>query len=185
MVKPILQAILIVLLAIAIGITTNMTRKHPVGWIAQKKAVEFAGIPEESPPVVDSVSTPLELPPRYQHGSTLEAFKAVTLEQAYHDIYQQKMGVFIDARYADLYAEGHIEGAINIPYDAVMDYMDQLADIPPDQLVVVYCDGADCDASKLLAEELITLGYSRIFVFIGGWNEWLAAGYPISSEEHE
>ena len=88
--------------------------------------------------------------------------------------------VFIlDARSPDAFAEGHLPGAINIPYDKLPDYIATLSDeVPAEEKVVCYCWGPTCDFSDQLATELAFMGYRDVAVFTGGWEEWTAAGYP-------
>ena len=43
---------------------------------------------------------------------------------------------------------------------------------------MVYCAGGDCHDSRLVANALLTLGFSEVSVFTGGWEAWLAARLP-------
>ncbi|HIB58412.1 MAG TPA: rhodanese-like domain-containing protein, partial [Candidatus Marinimicrobia bacterium] len=82
---------------------------------------------------------------------------------------------FIDARDEEEFAEGHIKGAILAPSTP------ELVQLFPDRSspIVTYCSGGDCDVSMELAEQLMfDWEYERIFVYLGGWPEWKAKGYP-------
>ena len=37
----------------------------------------------------------------------------------------------------------------------------------------------DCDDSELLARELYSMGFSRLFVYKGGFEEWENSGMPV------
>jgi rhodanese-related sulfurtransferase len=90
--------------------------------------------------------------------------------------------VFVDARTAGEYAEGHIPGAMNIPYDDVFRDPDRLKGFSSNgRPVVVYCGGGDCELSRNLAWALVEEGEKRVLVFLGGTAEWQRAGYPMSS----
>ncbi|UCH84386.1 MAG: rhodanese-like domain-containing protein [Candidatus Latescibacterota bacterium] len=94
--------------------------------------------------------------------------------------------VLVDARSGAEYEAGHITGAVNIPYDELLDYYDQLkSTIPADAVVVCYCESVTCDQSENLAKELAFMGYTNVLVYKGGWQEWETAGYPVerSSED--
>lgn len=94
-------------------------------------------------------------------------------------LYDGKVATFIDARSVESYGEGHIPGAINIPYDQLVDYYETLTStVPLDQLVVVYCWSPTCDFSDTLASEMVYMGYTTIVIFRGGWDEWHEAGFP-------
>ena len=47
--------------------------------------------------------------------------------------------VFIDVREPEEYASGHVEGALNIPPAQLLSGARQLADIPKDTELVLYC----------------------------------------------
>lgn len=102
---------------------------------------------------------------------------AIKLSRAYQ-LYNQGVK-FIDSRSKEEYAQGHIKGAINIPFYESEKYEDVLNKIDKNDLIVTYCSGEDCDTSILHGDELFDKGYKRVYIFHGGWNDWLDAGYPI------
>ena len=76
--------------------------------------------------------------------------------------------IILDSRTADEYAEGHIKGAVLIPYDEVADRA--ASELPDrDQLILVYCRSGR--RSKLAAETLAGLGYANVKEF-GGIIDW-------------
>lgn len=102
----------------------------------------------------------------------------VPLEKA-KALFDGKTAIFFDARAEEAFDEGHIPGAMNVPYDKLVDYYELLtATVATDQLVVVYCWSNTCDFSDSLASELVLMGYTNIVIFRGGWEEWQAAGFP-------
>lgn len=95
-------------------------------------------------------------------------------------LFDEGSAIILDARDAAEYAQGHIPGAINIPYDRIPEYFDILnSQVPMDARVVVYCRSLTCDFSDQLATELKIIGYRDVSVFSGGWDQWTTAGYPI------
>jgi len=104
---------------------------------------------------------------------------AIKLEQAYR-LYKQNV-TFLDARYNDEYNEGHIKGALSLPYYEFDDYKNILSKIPKGDLIVTYCAGTDCDLSVMLGNQLFKLGYKNVYIFFGGWNDWTDAAYPVDS----
>jgi rhodanese-related sulfurtransferase/uncharacterized membrane protein YphA (DoxX/SURF4 family) len=92
--------------------------------------------------------------------------------------------LFIDARSPELYREGHIQGALNLPH---ADF-DQLADkvvmnFPEDTLIVTYCDGEDCTLSAELALKLKEIGFENVRVLYDGWNVWRRHQLPTRTGE--
>jgi rhodanese-related sulfurtransferase len=45
----------------------------------------------------------------------------------------------------------------------------------------VYCSGGDCHDSRLVANALLSLGFSNVSVFTGGWVAWSEAKLPVST----
>ena len=104
--------------------------------------------------------------------------KAIKIDVAY-SLFNQNVK-FIDARSPEEFAEGHIKGAINIPFYGSENYQHELDKISKDEILITYCSGDDCDLSILLGDELFEKGYKKIYVFFGGWNQWNEKGYPIT-----
>lgn len=77
----------------------------------------------------------------------------------------------IDVRTAEEYAEGHLEGAVNIDYKSD-DFAVQLAKVDMDQTTVLYCArGSRSHQAYLLAKDL---EFNRLYDLIGGYNAWMA-----------
>lgn len=76
--------------------------------------------------------------------------------------------IIIDSRERYEYDEGHIPGAILIPYGEITDRAEK--ELPDkDQLILVYCRSGR--RSKIAAEELVKLGYTNVKEF-GGIIDW-------------
>lgn len=98
--------------------------------------------------------------------------------------YDAAAALVVDARDPEDYAEGHIRGAINLPYDlvvsdpALVETLDTAG-----RPVVTYCGGGGCEVSVGVAEELSLAGFERVAVYVGGFGEWEGAGYPVGRGE--
>ena len=76
--------------------------------------------------------------------------------------------IILDAREQHEYDEGHIPGAILIPYGEIADRAEN--ELPDkDQLILVYCRSGR--RSKIAAEQLVKLGYTNVKEF-GGIIDW-------------
>lgn len=97
---------------------------------------------------------------------------------------QQSQGdvVFVDARGPAEFAAGHIPSAFNIGPDAFYggQYPPALDEIPKSYIVVVYCGGGECDASKLVALRLKEAGFERLHIYEDGFTGWSAGNHPIA-----
>lgn len=83
--------------------------------------------------------------------------------------------VFIDARYAKDYEQGHLEGAINIPVNAEdRERQRATVNITKTAPIVVYCQSKGCKFAEEVTKKLTADGFNNISIFRGGWHEWEA-----------
>jgi len=79
----------------------------------------------------------------------------------------------IDARGADKYVDGHIGNAVNFYGGEVQSKIPELLQsVPRDRIILIYCDGGECELSHHVADVLKQFQYGPIFIFTGGWAEW-------------
>lgn len=129
---------------------------------------------------------PLLAPPE-QFELEVDPEKAVTSSEIV-EIWESGEAIFIDARSEDMYAKGRIPTAFSLPYDDFEEGMAELDPfLPRDQLVVIYCDGADCHSSEIVYEKFLQYGFEKEFlkIFNGGWNDWLKLGGEVDSDNEE
>lgn len=88
--------------------------------------------------------------------------------------------VVIDARKEVEYSKGHIQGAISL-LDTEMTPEKLAAHVRDKSTpLLFYCNGERCLRSSRAAVKARDWGYTLIYWFRGGWNEWLEKGMPIS-----
>lgn len=108
---------------------------------------------------------------------------SIPLEKAKY-LFEKKAAVFIDARDAFQYGEGHIQGALNLPWHSVDDlFMDVMQNISHDALIITYCDGETCNLSHDLALFLKDMGFPNVNVLVNGWTLWMENGLPAEEGE--
>lgn len=88
--------------------------------------------------------------------------------------------LWIDAREPALYAKGHLPGALNLSETTWEASLPAVIDAwTPEQLVIVYCDGGGCLASRATAVRLRReLGADNIVILRDGWTA-LAPARPV------
>jgi rhodanese-related sulfurtransferase len=94
---------------------------------------------------------------------------------------QSRSALILDARSSVYYRLAHVPGALNLARDNfAADYLQLRSEIDKsrDKQVVVYCSGGDCRDSKMVAQALMSLGFTNVAVFGGGWARWTAAHLP-------
>lgn len=89
------------------------------------------------------------------------------------------VAIFLDAREFEDYWAGHIEGAVSVPYTEFQDNSASVEQLDRSTCLVTYCDGDECQSSIDLAVRLSEMGFTDVWFYFGGWNEWSAAGLPI------
>lgn len=99
--------------------------------------------------------------------------------------HETREAIFVDARSPELFAEGHIAGAINIPWEAVYDHIELFFDAVSDNhaVIIAYCDGEACPLSEELVSLLRDMGYANARVLVNGWTLWNTHGLPVVTNE--
>lgn len=146
------QALLIAVIGAVLALTVNQFR-------------------EEGLPLVGDWSAEA----RFQNHSGQDM--AVTLDRA-RELHQQG-ALFLDARSTDLFEQGHIAGARNLPWESFDKMFDPKT--TPERDIIAYCDGESCNLSLELAITLKAMGYSTVKVLVNGWTVWQEAGLPIEN----
>lgn len=89
---------------------------------------------------------------------------------------QQEKFILLDVRKPVEYAEGHVNGAANVP---LVDLESNKKYFPTDIDIVTMCDGSNCQRSEAAAEQLTDWGFKRVKNFKGGIKEWKQEAYPV------
>ena len=83
--------------------------------------------------------------------------------------------VLLDVRSREGYREGHLPGAINIPFEELPA---RLKELPKNKDIISYCWNVTCILCTKAAYVLASEGY-RAKEMLGGIAEWKKAGFPI------
>lgn len=98
------------------------------------------------------------------------------------EIFDAGDSVFVDARSADAFNDGHIPGAYSLPIGSFEDGIEQFYEtFPFSTRIITYCTGRECQDSHELAQLLMEIGYSDVSVFIDGYPAWEETGLPIEN----
>jgi rhodanese-related sulfurtransferase len=93
--------------------------------------------------------------------------------------------VLLDVRSPDLFAGGHVPGAINLPHRRIVTR--NIVPFAEGTLFVVYCAGPHCNGADKAALRLARLG-RPVKKMIGGVEGWKDEGFELASlrdaEEH-
>ena len=129
------------------------------------------------------MSSAVSRPPAADSQRALKHFQSL-LEfetdcwDVHHAITNNRMDfVLLDVRGEELFARGHIKGAISLPHARINE--DALREYPLDTLFVVYCAGPHCNGTEKAAIRLAKLG-RPVKKMIGGVTGWLDEGFSLT-----
>jgi rhodanese-related sulfurtransferase len=101
---------------------------------------------------------------------------------AFREIVEKRMrGIVLDARPEIFHRLGHVPGAISLPREEFeSSYSKQrfLLEKDKSQPIAVYCSSLSCEDSQMVADALKKLAYTHVYVFKGGWSDWIGAHLP-------
>jgi rhodanese-related sulfurtransferase len=155
-----LQMVLVIIISGAVGFCVNMIRSDGIpvmgDWSTEDRMTDVDG---------SSLVIPI-----------IEAREA----------FNKKQAVFLDARDKELFDQGHIKGAKNLPWHSVDDYfIDIAASLGKDVQIITYCDGETCDLSHELALFVKQMGFSNVKVLVNGWAVWQEMKLPVEGDFFE
>lgn len=86
--------------------------------------------------------------------------------------------VLLDVRSPELYAKGHVPGAINLPHGKIIE--SKMSEYPDNTVFVVYCAGPHCNGAHRGAIRLAKLG-RPVKLMIGGLTGWIDEGFDVAT----
>lgn len=88
--------------------------------------------------------------------------------------------VIVDSRIRSDRKQGYIAGSVSLP-DTETDCVSLLTHLEgKDKPVVFYCNGPKCRRSDIAVQTALECGYTNIYWFRGGFEEWKQKNYLIS-----
>jgi rhodanese-related sulfurtransferase len=86
--------------------------------------------------------------------------------------------VLLDVRSAELYAAGHVPGAVHLPHGKLVE--SKLQHWPAGTLFVTYCAGPHCNGAARGAARLARLG-RPVKIMAGGITGWIDEGFALET----
>ena len=98
----------------------------------------------------------------------------VSVNAAWDLIQNEPEMVILDVRTPSEYEDAHIEGAINIPVEEIVDRLNELS---ANDVILVYCRTGNRSGTAVgIMEEN---GFSKIYHMHEGISTWIAEGLPV------
>jgi rhodanese-related sulfurtransferase len=111
--------------------------------------------------------------------TTLTGTTTVDAKQIVDLIGKEQSLVILDNRKAEDFSAGHIEGAVRlIDTDVSADSLAKHVKAK-DAPVLFYCNGLKCGRAAKAAEKAVQLGYTKIYYYAAGMDEWNKQGLPL------
>lgn len=131
---------------------------------------------EGAPAAIPAIPIPVH---EFSTVST-EELQAMTRDNRY----VSRRFLVIDARNTKGFLSGHIQGALQFDHFQAENYLAEV--LPACQMaekIVIYCAGGSCEDSIFSARMLRDFGIpaDRFAIYMGGIEEWNAAGLPTSA----
>ena len=90
--------------------------------------------------------------------------------------------IVIDSRIPGDRKQGYVEGSVSLPdVDTTCDSLTKVS-TNKSAPILFYCNGVKCGRSAKAVGIALQCGYNNIYWFRGGFEEWLAKGYPYLQE---
>jgi rhodanese-related sulfurtransferase len=112
----------------------------------------------------------------------VDTYNIITLSQ-FTRLLDAGHNMLIDARDEDAYKKARIKGARNIPGLSADKYFPELAPMPRDTMVLIYCNNPDCHLGRMVAEFMQAIGFKRLYLYDDGWDGWEKAKMPVDSSQ--
>ena len=139
-------------------------------------AVLGAGCSGESGGAEESQEAVQQVAVQDESNLTTSAPQVITSADLVQRLEGEDAPVILDVRSPEEFAEGHIPGAINVPYDQIAANLDSLASFLTAE-VVVYCrTGRRAGVAEKALREA---GFTRVMDLEGHMTTWNEAGLPI------
>lgn len=174
--KLILEILGIIILATALALIYNssLQKPFPLMFKERQKKVDSSftkAMEHKDDDRLNHTKGDVDDPANEEQG--FDPNKTISYEQLLEFLDNPNL-FLIDARAPKNYKKGTIGEAVNIyPYMDDQDALDDmLFNIPEEKVIVVFCDGGQCDLSHHIAEKLIFFNYDKVFLYSGGWEEW-------------
>jgi rhodanese-related sulfurtransferase len=134
-------------------------------------------------PKLDTGSAVTRVPPAQSIDAVSHFERLLSFETDCWDIHEAMTEgtpdfILLDVRSPDLFAGGHVPGAINLPHGRIVER--NLGEWPVETVFVVYCAGPHCNGADKAAVRLARLG-RPVKKMIGGVEGWKDEGFQLSS----
>jgi rhodanese-related sulfurtransferase len=118
-------------------------------------------------------------------AATKKQIRTVNMEQFKAALDKKELGMIVDVRQEDEFADGHIPGAVNVPRGLIEFRIWKLVGFPEktdmNRQMTLYCaTGGRC---ALATKSLMDLGFTNVTSADMKFEDWVKAGYPVAKPQ--
>jgi rhodanese-related sulfurtransferase len=130
----------------------------------------------------EGLSLVMPFPPEYRCPSRMAEGVGTGIKDALQAFGRSDV-LFVDARPAEAFQKGHIQGAISIPYSFLEVVPQEAVErIKHHRRIIIYCNSKSGERSKLMAGELSESGLKGVTYLQGGFLDWVKGGGRYSGQ---
>jgi rhodanese-related sulfurtransferase len=86
----------------------------------------------------------------------------------------KKQVILVDVRDPQSFAEGHMPGALNVPFDDIPKYVDAWK--KDARVLITYCACTNETTAARAVVDMNAFGITNAKALLGGWHEWIKRG---------
>jgi predicted sulfurtransferase len=176
--KDILFFLILGSVALPVGILINQMHAHPLPLIYESKVHRLErSVANLAPARIDEAKLTAT-------SSATQEIPKIDLQE-FKEALAGAKALVVDARPEIFHRLGHIPGAVSLPrddFEAFYAKKRKNLELYKDKRVVIYCSGDTCEDSKLVGYALTRIGFKKLEVFAGGWNQWREEHLPEEKE---
>jgi rhodanese-related sulfurtransferase len=120
-----------------------------------------------------SVPSPLAAAPAVAVAQDLASVPRIAIDEL-KTLMARKQVVLVDVRDPMAFGQGHIPGAVNVPFDFLPEYVEKWKQ--DKRLVVTYCACLNEGTAANAALDMNAFGLKNVKALLGGYNEWVKRG---------
>ena len=172
-----IRTMVIAAISVGLALAFNATRQDSLPLVQSRSSAPATGVPQQAANQTAAVpsdnASVSPVPDSVQSG-----------EISLHDAalrHASGEAVFLDAREAEDFEIGHIQGALSLSAFAFAQEFPALKEKLEGKTVITYCDGEHCKLSQDLADQLTAHGIRNVYVLKNGWSLWRQEGLPTAT----
>jgi len=174
-----IRTMVIAAISVGLALAFNATRQDSLPLVQSRSSAPVAGSPQQAENQTAAAAAPSDNASAESTSESAQGGEISLHEAALR--HASGEAVFLDAREAEDYALGHIQGALSLSaFTFAQDFPALKAGLEG-KTVITYCDGEHCKLSQDLADQLAAHGIRNVFVLKNGWSLWRNDGLPTAT----